>query len=148
MPVKIKLGLSLLVVLVAALAAYYQHMLGHDRIQYIVAFLGVSAADWASFATQVVASAQTGKSLPIGASAAKFFAFAPFWVVIVGMLMYPALEAITMRWRLSGLRFGDIAFASGLRTGSVYWIFLRYILAMILLAMARPRPVPRSFVEK
>jgi hypothetical protein len=41
MPVKIKLGLSLLVVLVAALAAYYQHMLGHDRIQYIVAFLGL-----------------------------------------------------------------------------------------------------------
>jgi hypothetical protein len=39
-PVKIKLGLSLLVVLVAALAAYYQHALGHDRIQYVVAFLG------------------------------------------------------------------------------------------------------------
>ena len=40
MPVKIKLGLSLLVVLVAAVAAYYQHVLGHDRIQYVVAFLG------------------------------------------------------------------------------------------------------------
>jgi hypothetical protein len=40
MPVKIKLGLSLLVVLVAALAAYYQHTLGHDRMQYVVAFLG------------------------------------------------------------------------------------------------------------
>jgi hypothetical protein len=40
MPVKIKLGLSLLVVLVTALAAYYQHVLGHDRIQYVVAFLG------------------------------------------------------------------------------------------------------------
>jgi uncharacterized membrane protein YfcA len=40
MPVKIKLGLSLLVVLVAALAAWYQHSLGHDRIQYVVAFLG------------------------------------------------------------------------------------------------------------
>ncbi|HEV7410619.1 MAG TPA: hypothetical protein VGO01_19220 [Bradyrhizobium sp.] len=40
MPVKIKLGLSLGVVLVAAIAAYYQHMLGHDRIQYVVAFLG------------------------------------------------------------------------------------------------------------
>ena len=40
MPVKIKLGLSLLVVLVAAIAAYYQHVLGHDRIQYVVAFLG------------------------------------------------------------------------------------------------------------
>jgi hypothetical protein len=40
MPVKIKLGLSLLVVLVAALAAWYQHTLGHNRIQYVVAFLG------------------------------------------------------------------------------------------------------------
>jgi hypothetical protein len=41
MPIKIKLGLSLVVVLVAAIAAYYQHLLGHDRIQYVVAFLGL-----------------------------------------------------------------------------------------------------------
>ena len=41
MPVKIKLGLSLLVVLVAAIASYFQHMLEHDRIQYVVAFLGL-----------------------------------------------------------------------------------------------------------
>jgi uncharacterized membrane protein YbaN (DUF454 family) len=40
MPVKIKLALSLAVVLVAAIAAYYQHVLGHERIQYVVAFLG------------------------------------------------------------------------------------------------------------
>jgi ATP/ADP translocase len=40
MPVKIKLGLSLVGVLVAAIAAYYQHILGHERIQYVVAFLG------------------------------------------------------------------------------------------------------------
>jgi hypothetical protein len=40
MPVKIKLGLSLVVVLVAAIAFYVQHALGHDRIQYVVAFLG------------------------------------------------------------------------------------------------------------
>ena len=41
MPVKIKLGLSLLVVVVATIAFYFQHMLGHDRIQYVVAFLGL-----------------------------------------------------------------------------------------------------------
>ena len=40
MPVKIKLGLSLLVVLVAAVASYYQHALRHDVVQYVVAFLG------------------------------------------------------------------------------------------------------------
>jgi hypothetical protein len=40
MPVKIKFGLSLVTILVAAIAAYHQHLLGHDRIQYVVAFLG------------------------------------------------------------------------------------------------------------
>jgi hypothetical protein len=40
MPVKIKLGLSLVTVLVAAIAFYHQHIVGHDRIQYVVAFLG------------------------------------------------------------------------------------------------------------
>ena len=40
MPVRIKLALSLLVVLVTAIAVYYQNALGHDRIQYVVAFLG------------------------------------------------------------------------------------------------------------
>ena len=40
MPFKIKLGLSFGVVIVAAIAAYFQHVLGHDRIQYVVAFLG------------------------------------------------------------------------------------------------------------
>jgi membrane protein YdbS with pleckstrin-like domain len=40
MPVKIKLMLSLLVVVVAAIAAYVQHAIGHERIQYLVIFLG------------------------------------------------------------------------------------------------------------
>lgn len=41
MPVKIKLGLSLLTILVAAIGFYHQHLVGHDRIQYVVAFLGL-----------------------------------------------------------------------------------------------------------
>ena len=40
MPAKIKIGLSLAVILVAAIAAWFQHVLGHDRLQYVVAFLG------------------------------------------------------------------------------------------------------------
>lgn len=40
MPFKIKFALSLFVVLVTAIAVYWQHTLGHDRIQYVVAFLG------------------------------------------------------------------------------------------------------------
>lgn len=41
MPVKIKMGLSVLVLLVAAIASYIQHQLGHNLVQYLVAFLGV-----------------------------------------------------------------------------------------------------------
>jgi len=40
MPVKIKLALSLIVVIVAAIAAYIQNSLGHSYVQYLVAFLG------------------------------------------------------------------------------------------------------------
>jgi hypothetical protein len=40
MPVRIKFALSLLVVLVTAIAVCWQNALGHDRIQYVVAFLG------------------------------------------------------------------------------------------------------------
>ena len=40
MPFRIKFALSLLVVLVTAIVAYWQNILGHDRIQYVVAFLG------------------------------------------------------------------------------------------------------------
>ncbi|MBX9645906.1 MAG: hypothetical protein K2X57_02490 [Xanthobacteraceae bacterium] len=40
MPARIKIGLSFVVVLVAAIAAWFQHALGHDRLQYVVAFLG------------------------------------------------------------------------------------------------------------
>lgn len=41
MPVKIKLVLSLVVIIVAAVAFYMQHTLGHERVQYLVAFLGI-----------------------------------------------------------------------------------------------------------
>jgi len=41
MPVKIKFVLSLAVILVAAIAVYAQNSLGHGRIQYLVAFLGL-----------------------------------------------------------------------------------------------------------
>lgn len=40
MPVKIKFALSLIVILVAAITFYMQNVLGHNRIQYLVAFLG------------------------------------------------------------------------------------------------------------
>ncbi len=40
MPVRIKLALSVVVLLVAIAAFFFQRALGHDRVQYLVLFLG------------------------------------------------------------------------------------------------------------
>lgn len=42
MPVKIKLALSCITVLVAIVTFYVQRQLGHSGTQYLVAFLGVA----------------------------------------------------------------------------------------------------------
>jgi uncharacterized membrane protein YjgN (DUF898 family) len=97
----------------------------------------ISATDWAALVTAIAESAQSGgKSIPQVGSAAKFLAFAPSWIIIVGLIMYPAFEAMTMRWWLSGLRFGEIAVTSTLRTGSIYWIYVKYLLAVLALLVA------------
>jgi hypothetical protein len=47
--------------------------------------------------------------------------------VVVGILLYPVFQAMVLRWWTAGLRFGDMAATSTLRTGEVYATYLRYI---------------------
>ena len=49
------------------------------------------------------------------------------WSVLAGMLLYPVFQAMVLRWWSSGLRFGEMAASSTLRTGDVYLTYLRYI---------------------
>lgn len=49
------------------------------------------------------------------------------WAMLAGMLLYPVFQAMVLRWWSSGLRFGDMAANSTLRTGEVYLTYLRYI---------------------
>jgi uncharacterized membrane protein YjgN (DUF898 family) len=58
------------------------------------------------------------------------------WTVASAIVLYPAFEAIVTRWWLSGLRFGDIAVTSFLRTGQIYRIWLRFLIYAVLLAVA------------
>jgi uncharacterized membrane protein YjgN (DUF898 family) len=85
--------------------------------------VAVSPAEWASLATQFAQAVQSKTSHPIESNAAKALVFAPLWIFWVGLLVFPAFEAMTMRWWLSGLRFGEITVTS----------YLRYILATVLL---------------
>jgi len=49
------------------------------------------------------------------------------WAMLVGALLYPVFQAMVLRWWASGLRFGEMAASSALRTGEVYACYLRYI---------------------
>jgi uncharacterized membrane protein YjgN (DUF898 family) len=58
------------------------------------------------------------------------------WVVIAGAILYPAYQAIVMRWWLGGLRLGGTAVASDLRMRGYYGAYLRYLLYMALFSIA------------
>jgi uncharacterized membrane protein YjgN (DUF898 family) len=50
----------------------------------------------------------------------------------IAALVYPAFQAMVLRWWTSGLRFGDIEVRSNLRTLHVYGAYLRFLWAAIL----------------
>jgi uncharacterized membrane protein YjgN (DUF898 family) len=56
--------------------------------------------------------------------------------ILAAVLLYPVFQAMTMRWWISGLRFGPITVASRLRTGEVYCVYLRFILLTLLFLFA------------
>jgi uncharacterized membrane protein YjgN (DUF898 family) len=64
---------------------------------------------------------------PSVALASAFGIGALVWAVLAGILLYPIFQAMVLRWWSSGLRFGDMAAKSTLRTGEVYATYLRYI---------------------
>jgi uncharacterized membrane protein YjgN (DUF898 family) len=61
------------------------------------------------------------------AFASAFGIGALIWAMLVAIPLYPVFQAMVWRWWSSGLRFGDMAANSSLRTGEVYGTYLRYI---------------------
>jgi uncharacterized membrane protein YjgN (DUF898 family) len=53
-------------------------------------------------------------------------AMAVGWALLAAALLYPVFQALVLRWWSSGLRFGDIALHSRLRTAQVYGVYLRF----------------------
>src|ERR1044072_867736 len=49
------------------------------------------------------------------------------WLVIAIAALYPAFQAMVLRWWISGLRFGELTVASHLRTGAVYSLYWRFV---------------------
>jgi uncharacterized membrane protein YjgN (DUF898 family) len=57
------------------------------------------------------------------------------WPFLAGALLYPAFQAMVLRWWISGVRFGDVVVASHLRTGQLYGVYFRFFLFALLFAI-------------
>ena len=56
--------------------------------------------------------------------------------VLAAALLYPAFQALVLRWWSSGLRLGDIEIRSTLRTGQVYAAYMRFLWYAVLFCIA------------
>jgi uncharacterized membrane protein YjgN (DUF898 family) len=59
--------------------------------------------------------------------AAGFALISITWSVIAIAALYPAFQAMVLRWWISGLRFGELSATSHLRTGAVYSLYWRFV---------------------
>lgn len=71
-----------------------------------------------------------------GFFAALGFAIVSFTVAAtLALVLFPAFQALVLRWWASGIRFGDIDVLSRLRTGDVYRAYLRFVGYVALFAL-------------
>ena len=49
------------------------------------------------------------------------------WLLLSFAILYPIFQAMVLRWWAAGLRFGDIAVKSNLRTAQVYGVYARFL---------------------
>jgi uncharacterized membrane protein YjgN (DUF898 family) len=61
--------------------------------------------------------------------------FAAAWLVVAGLVVYPWLHAIVLRWRISGMRFGTVTLDAPFSTWSLYKAYLRFFALMVMLAI-------------
>jgi uncharacterized membrane protein YjgN (DUF898 family) len=69
-----------------------------------------------------------GRAEAAGAAwAAGFAVLSVTWSVIAVAALYPAFQAMVLRWWISGLRFGELGVTSHLSTGAVYGLYWRFV---------------------
>jgi len=56
--------------------------------------------------------------------------------VTMAAILFPVFQAMTLRWWLSGLRFGALTLCSHLRTGQIYGAYLRFLWYGLLFLLA------------
>jgi uncharacterized membrane protein YjgN (DUF898 family) len=57
------------------------------------------------------------------------------WTILAAGLLYPAFQALMLRWWLGGLRFGAAAAVSQIRTGQIYGTYVRFLSYSVLFSL-------------
>lgn len=87
----------------------------------------VTSIDWAAFSE--TASHSDGDLLA-NSGIAEGIVFGLLGIgggILAAAVLYPAFQAMTLRWWLSGLRIGDVAMTSHLRTSQIYGAYVRFL---------------------
>jgi uncharacterized membrane protein YjgN (DUF898 family) len=102
---------------------------------------GAVSIDWVQLAEAVARGGdnivgQVDGAAPEFAKAAAIMIFAMSWTITAAAVMYPAFQAMMLRWWSSGVVIGDLAVHSHLRTGQTYGIYLKFLGLSILFGIA------------
>jgi uncharacterized membrane protein YjgN (DUF898 family) len=95
------------------------------------------AIDWHALATAPASDDLSSWLEASGlAGAAVYAGLTGVWLLLSVALLYPIFQAIVLRWWASGLRFGDVAVTSRLRTAQVYGVYARFLAYAFLFTLA------------
>ena len=92
--------------------------------------IAIGAVDWNAVADAFRRGSREGLRGAESAGAATavgLVVLALTWSILAIALLYPAFQAMVLRWWISGLRFGALTITSRLRTGTVYGLYWRFV---------------------
>jgi len=104
----------------------------------------IVAVGWVDWAAAAAVTRQGGGDIlgqiegasPGFGAAVVIVTLAAVWAVLAAAFLYPAFQALTLRWWLGGLRLGTVAAASQLRTRQVYRAYARFLWYSVLFTLA------------
>ncbi len=105
------------------------------------AVAAVQAIDWPALAEAFLEggsglAARIESTNPGYGVAIIYVISASVWSVFAAGVLYPAFQALALRWWSSGLRFGSLVVRSRLRTGQVYRAYVRFLIYGLIFAVA------------
>ncbi len=91
--------------------------------------LGILGIDWSALTTAAGGDDMLLSWLEAsGLDKAVIYAgLTGIWLLLSLAVLYPIFQAMVLRWWAGGLRFGDIAVKSHLRTAQVYGVYARFL---------------------